>query len=42
MSLVHPTGLSKVAGCRQKSLPTWLVSAGLTLPGISLRMAVIK
>ena len=21
-------GLSKVAGCRRKSLPTWLVSAG--------------
>ena len=27
--LVHrPAGLSKVAGCRQISLPTWLVSAG--------------
>ena len=24
-------GLSKVAGCRQKSLPTWLVSAGYSV-----------
>ena len=31
-------GLSKVASCRRKSPPTWLVSAGYSLLGISLRM----
>ena len=35
-------GLSKVAGCRQKSPLTLFVSAGYSLLGISLRIAFFK
>ena len=31
LSLNTVTGLSKVAGCRRKSLPTWLVTTGYSV-----------
>ena len=36
------SGLSKVAGCQQKSLPTWLVIWPATLLGISLWMRFLN